>query len=80
METCQWAVKVTTEHLDTEGAVTDTTSEIWLGVATSEEQAHARHAALVSMMASYVDHHPKRRRFTGAEIVRRPVGEWETVS
>lgn len=80
METHQWAVQVTKEYLDSDGNVTHTSTECWLGEAVDERQARTRYQAITDTMANYANHKPTGQRFASAVVVRRPVGEWEAIA
>lgn len=75
----EWAVEVTTEYLDDEGAVEQAHVEV--REATTEREARARHDAIRDTVANYARRgHPRHQRLTGSKLLRRPVGEWETVA
>jgi hypothetical protein len=71
----EWAVEVTREDLDSEGAVIGRRAGIWLGVAESERQARARFDAITDVMARAGE--ARFQRVAAARLVRRPVSVWE---
>jgi hypothetical protein len=76
----QWAIKVTTEYLNPgAGGVESTATEI--RPAGTEQEARRRHEAILDTLTSLArgGQHPKYQRLGGSELIRRPLGEWETV-
>jgi len=74
----QWAVKITMEYLDGTGAVEQTHVEI--REVRHEMEARARHDAIQDTLARTDRVTPKYQRLAASELLRRPVGEWETVA
>lgn len=74
----EWAVEVTTEYLDRDGAVEQ--AHVEARMVTTEEDARARHKAIQDTMARYGrTGHSRYQRLAGSKLLRRPVGDWETV-
>lgn len=80
MQQYLWAIRVTMEFLDGDGGVED--KEIKVRECSSEKEARARHQAIVDTVARTKEsgNHPKYQRLGGSELLRRPVGDWETVA
>jgi len=77
MQKYQWAIKITLEWMDGNGGVEDTTVET--RECSSEKEAHTRHETLKAALADHDRRRPKYQRVGGSELLRRPVGDWETV-
>ena len=74
----EWAVEVTMEYLDGEGAVEEVLVEVRQAI--TEREARARHDAIKDTIANYSRRsHPRYQRLIGSKLVKRPVGAWETV-
>jgi hypothetical protein len=77
----QWAIRVTTEYLDSNGKVFEAVTKIQ--EAHTEKEARARQDALIDTIASRKAGRtggPKCVQTAASELVRRPIGDWETVS
>jgi len=77
-QTYSWAYRVTLELLDGNGVVDGT--EVRIQVAHSEQEARARHEAILDTVARPDYTGSKYQRLAGSELLRRPVVEWETVA
>lgn len=77
----QWGVKITLEYLNDDGTVAHT--ETQLRECLSENIAKARYEAAADTIAyreSHPEYRPNYQRITAAELIRRPVGQWETAA
>jgi hypothetical protein len=77
MQQYQWAIRVTMEDLDGNGGVEKSYSEERR--CATEAEARARHEAIQDSLARVARKHAKYHRIAGSAVIRRPVGEWETV-
>lgn len=75
----EWAVEVTIEYLDGHGGLSDEPQPPPEIRQTSELDARARHRVIQGSIARPERNHPKYQRVAGSRLLRRPVGEWETV-
>jgi hypothetical protein len=83
MEQYQWGIKVTMLYLDGHGGIDPDEQQPApeLRACSDERQARARYEAVADTIEGYKKGRkpPKYQRLGAVELIRRPVGSWETV-
>jgi hypothetical protein len=77
MQKYQWAIRVTTEYWK-DGS--DWVPLVDIRECRDEAEARPRYDAIADMLANPRAVAAKTQRIVAVELIKRPVGEWETIA